>query len=122
MKGVKKNFLYGLYEVYKHINKINEIWVTESVFDCLTCWKYKIPAVATLGTPSYYQIQLLKDCPVRKVVLAFDEDDSGAGFKEKISNNKIDKLLYEVVLPEGKKDINECDKCFEQVDKKLYIG
>jgi DNA primase len=122
MKGVKKNFLYGLYEAYKNMDKVDELWITESVFDCLTCWKHGNPAVATLGTPAYFQIKLLKECPVRKLVLAFDNDDSGKEFKHKINDKINNKMIYEVIFPEGKKDINECDECMDRLDKQLYIG
>ena len=104
--------LYGLYETYKNIElgaDTSEIYVCEGLFDCLRLWSNGIPAVAGFGCLfSEYQIKQLEELPVRKLILALDSDDAGRKATEKLKKRIKHKLITEVVLPKGRKDIGEC--------------
>lgn len=109
----KGRYLYGLYQVYQnldHIQKhIKEVQITESPIDALTFWTHKIPAVAIMqARPTEKQIELLRDLPIRKYVIATDNDHAGDEGAEKISEQLGDKkILYRVKFPSGVEDINE---------------
>ncbi len=121
VRGLKKDFIYGLWHVYQEIENVKEIVITESILDCLTAWKHGIPAVATLGAPSKAQLQLLRDLPVRTLVLAYDNDEAGEQFKKRVHQKIARKIIYEMVFPPGAKDLNDCDERFDSVYRKLYI-
>lgn len=79
--------LYGLYELYKYwdvgVDKNNnllvldELYIVESILNCITCWKYRVPAIALLGTGTPQQLKEIERIPVRKHVLAYDPDEAG---------------------------------------------
>lgn len=77
--------LYGLYELIKTYDAIpTEVWVTESMINCLTLWTHGIPAVALNGTGSKEQIEFLNSLPIRSIVLSLDPDVAGRSGTEKI--------------------------------------
>ena len=88
---------------------LSEIYVCEGVFDCLRLWCNGKYAVAGFGCLySDYQLKLLEGLPTRKLILAFDNDKAGRDGIQKIRNRIKHKLITEVIIPNGKKDIGEC--------------
>lgn len=83
--------------------------VAESIFNCLTCWRYGIPAVALLGLGTPHQYEILKRLPVRKYITAFDPDVAGERatekFKKALGRSKV---ITSFVLPDDK-DLNDLD-------------
>ena len=72
-------------------------------------------AVAGFGCLfSEYQIKQLEDLPVRKLILALDNDSAGREATAKLRKRIKNKLITEVVLPEGRKDVGECTD--EEID------
>lgn len=105
----KGNVVYGMYEVYKNLSWIREIYICESIIDALTCWTHRVAAVATLGAmPTMQQIKILQQCPVRKYVSAYDNDEAGikgtAKLKETLGRTK---LMARLEFPGEVKDVNE---------------
>ena len=108
--------LYGLYEVWEDltyhkstIDLVPEVYVCEGLFDCLRLWCVGKYAVAGFGCLySDYQMMLLEGLPTRKLVLAFDNDEAGKKGMAKLRKRIKNKLITEVVLPPGRKDIGEC--------------
>lgn len=110
-QGVEKP-LYGLYELtsMQDLYQPTEVVVCEGMFDTLTCWVYGKPAVALNGTGSATQMKQLRELPVRKLILATDNDDAGRKARERIRTSVLNKIISEYVLPEGRKDINELSR------------
>ena len=98
-------------------NNIKTAVITEGPFDCLTSYEYGMPAVATLGKISDYQIaQLNKSC-LTVLYAMFDNDDAGRSFlatlKKKLTKRII---IIETKFPANKKDINDLSKAeFEEI-------
>lgn len=95
--------------------------VTEAQIDALTCWGYGIPCCATLGGVTDQQIEILERSGIGIIITAFDNDEWGKRFTEKLKKRfRRDVLVYELHLPEGKKDINdlsreEFERCFQEI-------
>ena len=93
-------------------------YITESFLNCLTLWKYKLPAVALMGTGSYAQRKILEALPVRHYVLALDPDDAGKratkNLKKFLSKTK---LVSEIVYQNNKEDINDLQERFLDLEK-----
>ena len=106
--------LYGMYEVYKNIQlgaDTSEIYVCEGLFDCLKLWSNGKPAVAGFGCLfNKKQIQQLRDLPIRKLILALDNDKAGRDATERLKKEIKNKIITEVILPNGRKDIGECSE------------
>lgn len=85
-----------------------QIYVTESMIDCLRLWQNSKIAVALNGTGSSLQFKQLRKLPCRHLILATDSDKAGMSAREKIRKNVRNKLITEVILPDGRKDIGEC--------------
>lgn len=126
-KDVEKP-LYGLYEIqnmltYNYFDSkssvrvgFEEIYVCEGLFDCLRLWCNGKHAVAGFGCLfSEYQLKLLKELPTRKLILALDNDKAGRDGAKKIRKAVKNKLITEVVIPNGYKDIGELSD--EQIQK-----
>jgi len=119
----KGNYVYGLYQVYKNLIWVNEVYITESPIDALTLWKHRIPAVALMGArATMRQIELLKEVPIRKYVLALDNDKAGqAGaqfIKKHMSSSKV---LYKIEFPEHVNDVNDMtDEQIKSIKKAIY--
>ncbi len=118
-KGIEKP-LYGLYESgifawqqlgrgqSKKLVGIPEVYVCEGLFDCLRLWCNGKVAVAGFGCLfSDYQIKQLQDLPTRHLILALDNDEAGREATKKLRKAIKNKLITEVVIPKGKKDIGE---------------
>lgn len=85
-----------------------QIYVTESMIDCLRLWQNSKIAVALNGTGSSLQFKQLRKLPCRHLILATDNDKAGMSAREKIRKNVRNKLITEVILPDDRKDIGEC--------------
>lgn len=119
-KGIEKP-LYGLYEIWNMLTYdyfadspvgvvgFDKIYVCEGVFDALRLWCNGMCAVAGFGCLfSDYQIRLLEELPTRHLILALDNDDAGRKATAILRKVLTNKLVYEAVLPDGRKDIGEC--------------
>lgn len=126
--------LYGLFEIWLDIQMgafskgrgqnatikpVGEVYVCEGLFDCLRLWCNGKYAVAGFGCLfSEYQLQLLKGLPTRKLVLALDNDRAGREATTKIRKAIKNKIITEVVIPKGRKDIGECsDKEIQELEE-----
>jgi len=119
-EGVKKP-LYGLYELNATIlvnghevhilpNFPKEIIVCESMIDCILLWQAGHCAVALNGLGNDLQFKQLQNLPCRKIILATDNDEAGMKARARIRKNIKNKLLTEIIFPQGIKDVGECDK------------
>lgn len=115
-EGVEKP-LYGLYELNLLEKYPDEIIVCESMLDALTCWVYGKYAVALNGLGNDLQFYQLKKLPVRKLILATDNDKRGMNARERIIKNVPNKIITQYVIPSIKrengkftKDINDLEK------------
>lgn len=129
-KDVEKP-LYGLYELNKlcttqHTTEFmfddntitfpkgvlyqypEQIYITESMIDCILLWQADKCAIALNGTGSREQIEELRKLPIRHYVLATDNDKAGLKARQKLRKALSNKLITEVILPDGRKDIGEC--------------
>lgn len=106
-KGITKP-LYGLYEL-SVTPVVNKLYVCEGLFDCLRLWCVGKPAVAGFGCLfNSYQVKQIQDFPGRTVVLALDNDEAGKDAAQRLRKLLTNKIIKEVVLPDGRKDIGEC--------------
>ena len=102
--------LYGIYELYQLEEFPKEVYVCESIIDALTLWTHKDKyAVAMNGLGTALQFEQLSNLPCRKIILATDSDEKGMEARSRIRNNVKNKFFAEIILPPGRKDINECD-------------
>ena len=122
-QGVEKP-LYGLYEYHKiattsiiggrgngkteFLNRLNEVIVCESMLDALKFWTVGKFAVALNGTGSELQITQLNELPCREIILCTDMDEAGMNARYKLKKRIKDKILMQYLLPEGRKDANDC--------------
>ena len=115
-KGIEKP-LYGLYELSRvryYISGVRGrrdpgIYVCEGLFDCLRLWCNNKIAVAGFGCLfSAYQIKQLNELPTRRIILATDNDKAGLEARDRLRRLVKNKIITEVILPEGRKDIGEC--------------
>lgn len=105
--GVDKP-LYGLYELGE--NTSSEIYVTESMIDCILLWQAGYCAVALNGTGSELQFEQLRNLPCRKLILATDNDKAGLYARDRIKKNVRNKIITQIDFPSNRKDIGECTK------------
>ena len=101
--------LYCIDQIMK--NNIKTAIITEGLFDAATAWEFKFPAIATLGSPSDYQINLISKSCITNLYIMFDNDSAGRRFSWELQQ-KIDPriILHYVKIPNGYKDINDLDK------------
>lgn len=92
---------------------INEktIIVCESIFNATNCWKYGRPAVALLGTGSQHQLDILRHCGKRKIIIALDGDKAGDKGRNKLLNGLVDCVQVSYLkTPRDGRDINDLTK------------
>ena len=125
-KGVEKP-LYGLYELRlrkwgyvidsrkEHIP--TELFITESMIDCILLWQAGHYAVAMNGVGSELAFKQLQELPCRHLIIATDNDNAGQKAREKIKANVKNKLITEIDFPKGIKDIGDLGKAqrFEDI-------
>lgn len=88
----------------------DSVVVCESIFNALTCWKWGLPAVALLGTGASHQYTILRNLPVRKVILGLDPDAAGQRGSEKLKAALCrNKIVTQLSIPQGY-DINDLDE------------
>ena len=104
-------YLYGLYEAYKNVNtaKYLELWICESPIDAITAWQNNRVCVAAFTTNvTEIQINLIKQFPFRKLVVATDNDIAGnIAYKKIYSQLKDSKIIKRFQFPDNRKDLNE---------------
>lgn len=91
--------IYGLYEINREIqkgNKINRVYVCESMLDALVIWSWGKYAIALNGTGSAYQYELLKNTSFRMFILATDNDSAGKKAREKFRQAIKNKFIKEI--------------------------
>ncbi len=99
----------------------DELWVCESCLDALIVVKNKLPAVALMGLGSKNQIQDLISLRCKSYILALDNDDAGKGAMDNLYRQlKNVGVVKKVILPDGKKDINDCRECFNKIRISFY--
>lgn len=108
-EGVKKP-LYGLYELYKEYgnNLPSEIIILESMIDSILLWQHHHPALALNGLGNERQFKQLRDLPIRKVILATDNDERGMKARDRIKDAVKNKIYTEIVYPRDVKDPGDC--------------
>ena len=107
-KGMDK----PIYQGYRFVTgKYRMAYITESFLNCLTCWKYNKPAMATIGTGNKKQYEILNKLPVREYILAFDPDEAGRKAAERFRKNVHGKIIKELVYPDNR-DINDLQEEF----------
>lgn len=121
-KGIDK-ILYGVYQMNKLFPNTNYCYITESIMNCLTLvGHFHVPAIALLGTGSSYQYELLKNLPIRRYIIALDNDLAGNKGKDKlIKELKGCKILSVLETPENGLDINDCWNDKKLLDKIINV-
>lgn len=125
-EGVVKP-LYGLYEYLSELetadcecdpNEFSKIIVVESMIDCLRLWQNGNFAVALNGLGNDLQMKQLRELPCRKLILATDNDKAGQSARQKIKQSIKNKIITEVKIPDGCKDIGDCtDEQIQQLEE-----
>lgn len=123
-KGVEKP-LYGLYEILQNSEywsvqttdgEIHEGWmpseifICESMIDCILLWQAGFHAVALNGTGNELQFKQLRQLSCRKYILTTDNDDAGMEARQRIKKNVPNKLFTEIIFPSGIKDVGDLGK------------
>jgi DNA primase len=100
--------VYGLYELRQLSEYPKEVIICESMIDAIYFWTVGKYAVALNGLGNELQFRQLKEMPCRKFILCTDSDEAGMQARRRIRKNIRNKLITEYVLPEGRKDANDC--------------
>lgn len=140
-EGVDKP-LYGLYELYMNtcetetistlisgtsvyiINTDNfpkEIYICESMLDALYLWTQGKYAIALNGLGSENQFKELRRMPNRKFIIATDSDEAGMKTRQLLKKELSNKIVTQVILPKGRKDINDCTEEEIKNLKEIFI-
>jgi DNA primase len=111
-KGITKP-LYGMYELTHTkgfgVKYPTKLYICEGTFDCLRFWCNDKLAVAGFGCLfNTYQIKQIQDLPIRTVVIATDNDKAGYEANNRLRKLLTNKVIKEVIWPEGRKDAGEC--------------
>lgn len=100
--------VYGLYELSQLERYPAEVIICESMIDAIYFWTVGKYAVALNGLGNELQFKQLREMPCRKFILCTDSDDAGMRARARIRKNIRNKLITEYVLPEDRKDANDC--------------
>jgi len=100
--------LYGVYELFKYHKDVKQIWVCESILDSLYLWTQNRVAVALNGLGSSEQYRELESLGIKEMILALDNDKAGEIGTRGIIDNVKNVYFRRAILPENRKDINEC--------------
>ncbi len=106
-QGVEKP-VYGLYELSRFGQYTKEVIICESMIDAIYFWTVGKYAVALNGLGNELQFKQLKEMQCRKFILCTDSDEAGMKARMRIKKNVRNKLITEYILPEGRKDANDC--------------
>ena len=115
-QGVHKP-LYGLYEYSLQSDKMNTVFICESMIDALLLWQSGFYAFALNGLGSDTQIRELNELPIRHYILCTDNDGAGQRARQVLRNGLKRKLITEIAFPLNRKDVGECTK--EEIDNIL---
>lgn len=124
-RGVDKtDYVYGAYECLKYYpDKHTEIWICESILNCLTLWRLGVPAVALMGVGGGKQYEILKKLPYRNYVLALDPDSAGRKGQAKLFYKLFKhKSLARVDYLNENEDINDLDSKVLDLDILDLVG
>ena len=106
-EGVEKP-LYGLYELEQfRESNIDDIFICESMIDCLLLWQAGFYALALNGTGNKLQMKQLRKIHCRHFILATDNDEAGEKARERLRKALPNKIISEIRFPKGVKDIGE---------------
>ncbi|WP_353856801.1 toprim domain-containing protein [Bacillus sp. Bos-x628] len=102
-----KNHIYGLHFIYKL--KSETVYLVESEIDALYLWTHGLPAVAIGGSKiSDKRKQLLLRSPIKRLVLATDNDAVGEEIRGRVTDMLAGSMeVYEIHLPDKVKDVND---------------
>jgi DNA primase len=106
-QGVEKP-VYGLYELSQLERFPTEVIICESMIDAIYFWTVGKYAIALNGLGNELQFKQLRNMPCRKFILCTDSDDAGMKARARIKKNIRNKIITEYILPEGRKDANDC--------------
>ena len=110
--GLPQGIDKPIYQGYRFtMGRYKTAYITESFLNCLTCWKYDKPAMATIGTGNQKQYEILNKLPVREYILAFDPDEAGRKATERFRKNVHGKIIKELVYADNR-DINDLQEEF----------
>ncbi|MCH2074355.1 MAG: CHC2 zinc finger domain-containing protein [Puniceicoccaceae bacterium] len=114
----------GVFNV-EHING-DEVILCESIIDALTFWRWGFKHVTTsYGTSGFTNevLQALIDNKVKRVLIAYDRDDSGNAAAEKVAKklNKENIDAYRILFPKGM-DANEYALKMTPAQKSLALA
>lgn len=105
-----------VYQGYRFIDgNYKTAYITESFLNCLTLWKFGLPAMAMIGTGNRRQYEILNKLPVREYILAFDPDEAGRKATQRFKENVKGKIIKEIIYEEDGKDINDLQEKFLQL-------
>ena len=120
-------YLPGAHEGVFNLDHIqsDEMILCESLIDALTFWRWGFKHVTTsYGTSGFTDelLQTLVDRNIKRVLIAYDRDDSGNASAEKVAKklnqNNID--AYRILLPKGM-DANEYALKMTPAEKSLAL-
>lgn len=122
----KEKPLYLLNYIRSH--NIDKVMITEGQIDALTACGFGFPCVATIGSISKHQINLLNNSGIRILYLCFDADEAGHRFTNKILSelsSDIIPIIVNIDIP-GKKDINDLTEeefyqCIQKAEQNDFI-
>lgn len=106
-QGVEKP-VYGLYEIHHYGQYTKEVIICESMIDAIYFWTVGKYAVALNGLGNELQFKQLREMQCRKFILCTDSDEAGMKARSRIRKNVRNKLITEYILPDGRKDANDC--------------
>jgi len=116
--GIEKP-VYGLNIIVK--NNAKACMVVEGPIDMLSCWTNRVPAIATLGSPSDEQIEQINKSCINILYLAFDNDEAGRKFRDYVKARLSPRILpIEVSWPVGCKDANDVSSEQWEILKNKY--
>ena len=103
-----EKIVYGIYQLYQLDNFPKEVFITESMIDCIYLWQFNKYACALNGLGTAKQFEDLRKMPCREFILATDNDAAGMKARQILHKELYNKLISEVMLPKCRKDINDC--------------
>lgn len=106
----KSSLWYGYHLNQKEIRKLKEVIVVEGNMDVIAAYKSGLKNVLASQGTSFTENQLLLLKPLQaKIKLAFDNDEAGkvSGRKFYLEATKIGLEVYQVLIPEKFKDLDE---------------
>lgn len=111
-EGVSKP-LYGLYELQTVLDSgidVQEVFIVESMIDCILLWQSEHYALALNGLGNDRQFKQLNDLPIKKFILATDNDKRGMDARARIRKNVNNKWISDIIFPREIKDIGDLGK------------